>query len=35
MSDAFVRFVVVVVVVVVVVLFVLRQVASGFSDVMN
>jgi len=30
MSDAFVRFVVVVVV-----LFVLRQVASGFSDVMN
>jgi len=31
MSDAFVRFVVVVVVV----LFVLRQVASGFSDVMN
>jgi len=34
MSDAFVRFVVVVVVVVVV-LFVLRQVASGFSDVMN
>jgi len=33
MSDAFVRFVVVVVVVVV--LFVLRQVASGFSDVMN
>jgi len=32
MSDAFVRFVVVVVVVV---LFVLRQVASGFSDVIN